>query len=296
MARKGASATSAAVKCLYLTAAGVCLFYGLWLLTRTFLYDQFITPTESMTPTFLPGDRIIVDKTVMGARIYTDFNFDMHGADLKSLRTRGRRGVRPNDIAVFNFPRHEGKLNFVINHVYAKRCIGVPGDTVSIVNGHFNNNNYRGEIGLKSMQDRFADMPDSIFSPEAFSTMPYDGHIPWTIKNFGPLYIPRKGDCIRLSAKEGCIYRVILEWETGKTITYDWEKDRVFAGGEPLDRHTFNHGYYFMCGDNVGNSHDSRYWGLLPEEYIVGVVSRISYSVDPHTGKYRKERTLKKPV
>lgn len=283
-------------RCICLAVMGVSLCYGLWLLTRAFLFDQFITPTESMTPTLLPGDRIIVDKTLMGARIYTDFDFDSRGIDLKSRRTRGSRSVQTNDILVFNFPHHDGKINFVINNVYAKRCIGIPGDTVSIVNGHFANNNYKGEIGLKEMQDSFANMPDSVFPPEVLSTIPYDGHLPWTIKNFGPLYLPREGDLIRLSAKEGCIYRMLLEWETGKTITYDWESDRVFADGEPIAHHTFSHDYYFMCGDNVSNSNDSRYWGLVPEEYIVGVVSRISYSVNPHTGKYRKERTLKKPA
>ena len=54
------------------------------------------------------------------------------------------------------------------------------------------------------------------------------------------------------------------------------------------------HNYYFMAGDNVGASNDSRYWGLVPEEYIVGVVKYISYSVDPETGKHRKGRTLKR--
>lgn len=73
-------------------------FYMLWCLTRIFLYDQSITPTESMVPTLLPGDRIIVDKTIMGARIYTDFNFDKEGVELKSRRTRGRREIQPNDI------------------------------------------------------------------------------------------------------------------------------------------------------------------------------------------------------
>ena len=69
----------------------------------------------------------------------------------------------------------------------------------------------------------------------------------------------------------------------------------TFADGKPLREHSFRHGYYFMCGDNVSNSNDSRYWGPVPEEYIVGVVDRISYSVDKPTGKYRKERFLKKP-
>lgn len=268
--------------------------YFLWLTTHIFVYDQFITPTESMMPTLLPGDRIIVDKTVFGARIYSDFNFEKNGTELKSWRTRGKRDILPNDILVFNYPNHDDKINFVINNVYAKRCIGVPGDSVSIANGHFRYNNYKGLIGLNGMQDSFEKMPDSVFPEFALHCLPYDGHLPWTIKNFGPLYLPRKGDHVKLTAKEGSLYRMLLEWETRKSITFDWETDRVFADGNTLDFHTFCHSYYFMCGDNVSNSNDSRYWGLVPEEYIVGVVSRISYSIDPKTGKYRKDRIFKK--
>lgn len=271
------------------------LSYFIWLITRIFLFDQFVTPTESMISTLLSGDRIIINKSVTGARIYSDFNFDTKGIDLKSWRTRGRRCVNPNDIVVFNFPHHDGKINFVINNVYAKRCIGIPGDSVSIIDGHFRNNNYYSTIGMKQMQDFFAQMPDSIFPRYVLNSIPYDGHIPWTIKNLGPLYLPRKGDFVRLTAKEGCLYQMLLEWETGKTISFDWEKDSVYANGDPLDSHVFTHGYYFMCGDNVSNSNDSRYWGLVPEEYIVGVVSGISYSIDPKTGKYRTDRILKKP-
>ena len=273
----------------------VCIVV-LWYVTRIFLSDQFITPTESMLPTFLPGDHIIVDKSVTGARIYSNFKFDPKGIDLKSWRTRGRRSVEPNDIVVFNFPHHDGKINFVINNVYAKRCIGIPGDSVSMIDGHFRNNNYKATIGVKHMQDNFSHMPDSIFPRYVLNSIPYDAHMPWTIKNLGPLYLPRKGDYVRLTAKEGCLYRMLLEWETGKSISFDWEKDSVYADGTPLDSHVFTHGYYFMCGDNVSNSNDSRYWGLVPEEYIVGVVSRISYSIDPKTGKYRTDRILKKPI
>ena len=134
------------VRIMILTMGLVLVGYVSWNLTRIFLYDQFITPTESMMPTLMPGDRIIVDKTVFGARIYSDFNFNKNGMELKSRHTRGCRDIQPNDIMVFNFPHHDGKINFVINNVYAKRCIGVPGDSVSIVNGHFQNNNYKGQI------------------------------------------------------------------------------------------------------------------------------------------------------
>lgn len=261
---------------------------------RIFLFDQFITPTESMMPTLLPGDRIIVDKRIMGARIYDNFDFKKEGGELESHRTRGFRKVRPNDIVVFNFPHHNGKINFVINNVYAKRCVGTPGDTIRIIDGLFKNNNYPDSIGLLYLQKQLGEMPDSIFHPRQLGAIPRIRYVPWTIKNLGPLYLPRTGDFMKLTAKEGQIYKMILEWETGKNITIDWNRNMVFADSIPLDCHIFKHCYYFMCGDNVANSDDSRYWGLVPEEYIVGVVSHISYSVNPKTKRYRKERFFKR--
>lgn len=272
----------------------IFLAHTAWYMLRIFLFDQFITPTESMMPTLIPGDRIIVDKRIMGARIYDSFEFSKEGIELLSHRTRGERKVLPNDIVVFNFPNHKGKINFVINNVYAKRCIGTPGDTVSIVDGIFKNSNYPDSIGLLYLQKQLARIPDSLFHPRQLGAIPRTRHVPWTIKNLGPLYLPRPGDFMKLTAKEGQIYKMILEWELGKSISVDWDKNIVLADNKPIESHIFKHGYCFMCGDNITDSDDSRYWGLVPEEYIVGVVTHILYSINPQNGEYRKKRFLKR--
>ena len=282
---------SVTILCLgiILAALGLGAKYLGWML----LADQFIIPSESMRPTLIPGDRVLVDKTVMGARIYKTFDFDPGGIELQSWRTRGRRGVRRNDVVVFNYPEHGGRICFVINHVYCKRVIAMPGDSISIVEGRFRNSNHTGPLGCLPAQEHLAATPDSMVRCY-LPAYPLDGHIPWTIRNMGPLYTPRRGDRIAVTAREGTLYRRILEWETGGKVHCDWEKDEVWAGGRLLRHHTFRHDYYFMCGDNVGNSNDSRYWGFVPEEYIVGVVTRIHYSRDRQTGEERRERRWKK--
>lgn len=63
----------------------------LYLVGRTFVADQFIIPTWSMAPTLVPGDRVVVNKLLMGARIYTDFDFQKGGQELKSVRMKGLR-------------------------------------------------------------------------------------------------------------------------------------------------------------------------------------------------------------
>lgn len=252
------------------------LLYGLWLTVRCFGMDYFSIPSHSMEPTLYPGDKVVVNKLIMGARIYTDLHFNLEGVELKCFRTKGFRRIRHNDMVVFNFPFHDGKIKFVINNVFCKRVVALPGDSIWTVGGYYRNNNYQGVLGIESSQRKFAQMPDTLFTKEAFAALPYDmEHAPSTIKNMHAVYVPHKGDVVRLTPFEAAYYRMILEWETGKKITWDWQTQSVFADGKRLFRHTFAHDYYFMAGDNVADSNDSRYWGLVPEEYIVGVVGYV---------------------
>lgn len=162
-------------------------------IVRALFCDQFVVPSESMLPTLAPGDRILVNKLIVGARIYKKFDFS-EGAALHSFRLPGFRKVRVNDIVVFNVPQgyDRDKIEFRINYVYAKRCIGTPGDSVSIRNGRFRNNHWSGPIGDTVQQQVLARMPDSLFSPYVLRSMPFDDSLfGWTIKNMGPLHVPR---------------------------------------------------------------------------------------------------------
>ncbi|MCM1373294.1 MAG: signal peptidase I [Bacteroides sp.] len=263
-------------------------YYG----TRTFVADQFIIPSWSMAPTLVPGDRVVVNKLIMGARLYTDFNFRQGGQELKSIRMKGMRSLKHNDIAVFNYPQVGGRIAFKINYVYCKRCVALPGDTLSIVDGHYRNNNYRDTLGLHTMQTRLSEVDEAGYSAEALAVYPFDEHVGWTFKRMGPLYIPRRGDIMPLTPKEGVVYKSLLEHETGKQITVDWEQNTVMMNGKVATKHEWRNNYYFMAGDNVFDSMDSRYWGLVPEDYIVGVVQMISYSKDRKTDTIKWERTL----
>lgn len=266
------------------------LFYAI---VRIFIADQFVIPTWSMAPTLMPGDRVVVNKLVMGARLYTDFDFREGGQELRSMRMKGLRRLKHNDIVVFNYPQVEDRIAFKINYVYCKRCIALPGDSLSIVNGHYRCNNYEGVLGLQAEQDGLETVPDDAYDFAGMAVHPFDERVGWTFKHMGPLYIPREGDIVRLTAKEGVVYKCLLEYETGKTVTVDWDTDRVMLDGVPADKHLWQHNYYFMAGDNVFDSMDSRYWGLVPEEYIVGVVQMISYAKDKETDTIKWERVLK---
>ena len=72
------------------------------------------------------------------------------------------------------------------------------------------------------------------------------------------------------------------------------ERGYALADGKPITHHQFANDYYFMAGDNVMNSNDSRYWGLVPKEFIIGVATHIFYSKDNDSESIRKERFMKK--
>ena len=256
-------------KLLLVSILSVPLLYGVWLLARMLVFDYFTIPTESMYPTLKPGEKVVVNKLKMGARIYTDLHFNPEGQELKAFRMKGFSGVRHNDIVVFNEANHWGRLFFRINNVFCKRCIALPGDSISAVEGHYHNNNYDGVLGLEEEQARLGNTPDSLL--QGFWIPPYCNG--WNIKNFGPVYVPRKDDVVKVNALEAALYEVMLEWELGKDVTWDWGKNEAYANGRLLRQHRFRHNYYYMAGDNVMNSCDSRYWGAVPEEYIVGVVT-----------------------
>lgn len=264
---------------LLVVVASLPVLYLLWLAVRCLGMDYFSIPSSSMRPTLKPGDKVVVNKLLMGARIYTDFHFNLDGGELQCLRLKGIRRVRHNDIVVHNFPHHDGKISFVINQVYCKRVVALPGDTVWTENGFYRNNNYRDILGVEEMQRHFSETPDSLIPIEVMNTAPFDEeHFPYTTKNMAHIYVPRKGDIIRLSPYEAAYYKMLLEWETGKSITWNWERGAVYANGRRIYCHEFKHDYYFMAGDNVADSNDSRYWGLVPEEYIVGIVGYIYHA------------------
>lgn len=148
------------LKYLTWTLGGGCLLFAGWLLLRIFLCDQFVVPSDSMNPTLIAGDRILVNKLIAGARIYKKLEF---GKDipLRSFRTPGIRKVGVNDVVVFNAPRgyDRNRIEFRINYVYSKRCIGTPGDSVSVRDGYFRNNRHPGPIGDTGQQRRLHETP-----------------------------------------------------------------------------------------------------------------------------------------
>lgn len=121
------------------------------------------------------------------------------------------------------------------------------------------------------IEDKEGDFPSSCY--------PFDPTLGWTKDNFGPLRVPNKGMVMQITPQNIRLYRHTIEkFEGRKNIKFT--QTECWIDGQPVTHYTFGKDYYFAMGDNRDQSHDSRFVGFIPEDYIVGKAVMVLLSSD----------------
>lgn len=243
----------------------------IWLVVRLFVIQAYTVPTASMNNTFVEGDKVFINKLAFGARIPIT-PLSVHFGKTKKyidwitlpyIRFFGYTSIKQNDIIAFNLPS-ETEHPVDEKKEMLKRCVALPGDFIEIKNGIV----YVNKI---PQNEEFLFPSKQVVSKENYSPTiyPHHGNYKWNLDFFGSLYIPKKGQPIPLNAKTIVLYKSIIEKHEGCSVSV--LGNDYYVNGKKTENYTFKMNYYFVLGDNRYNSIDSRYWGLLPEDHIIGI-------------------------
>lgn len=269
-----------------------CLMIVLFIV-QLFCFTSFKIPSDSMEPALKDGDRILVNKLIKGARLFNVFSA-LNNEEVAIYRMSGLGSLKRNDVLVFNFPYQMNRWDSIrmdVMQYYVKRCIALPGDTLEIRGGFYKIRGCDEQVGNYKAQQQLANLLDPKQYGVVVGTFPYDKKLNWNIREFGPLPIPKSGQEVTMDRTNFLLYRQLISWEQKRKLRM--KDGLVLLGDSVILQYRFQKNYYFVSGDKMPNSQDSRYWGMLPEEYIVGKATRIWYS-EYNTGKTRWKRVMKK--
>ena len=239
---------------------------------NSFVLASFEVPTGSMENEIMAGDFLFVNKFLYGGSTPRT----IPGTDIRIpwFRLPAFRSVERGDVIVFEFPGYRDVIHPEEFTFYLKRAVALAGDTVEVRNRVLYVNGEAAPIprNLKFMEPR--SRPETQIEPRIFP----EG-APYNEDYWGPMRVPRKGDLIDLNRETYRQWRVFIGRE-GHTTALD-DHGGVLVDGIPVTQYQVQQSYLFGMGDNRDNSLDSRFWGFIPEDNVIGTPMIVYWSWNP---------------
>lgn len=249
---------------------------GAFLILNNFVVASFLVPTGSMENEVLTGDLLFVNKFIYGGT--SPRNIPFTNVRLPWFRIPALRDVHRFDVIVFVFPGYRDEVQPEEFQFYLKRCVGLSGDTIQVIDRVLYVNGSPAPLPRHLQFDDPGRIPNTI--PEERIFPKGSG---WNEDNYGPVVVPYKGMTVSLNPETYERWDTFIRREGHRVQE---TAGQIFVDGKPASSYTVERDYLFGMGDHRDNSLDSRYWGFIPKEDLVGTPMIVYWSWDTNIPLY----------
>jgi signal peptidase I len=228
---------------------------------------SFVVPTGSMEKTVMTGDFLFVNKFLYGPS--TPQVVPFLNIPIPFYKFPGIKDPEQGDVIVFIYPGDKDQLEASEFQYYLKRCVATAGDTLQIIDKRIFVN------GKEFPMPEHGKFMRPVSDLDKFRTFPSGRG--FSGDNYGPLAIPKIGDIIELNSSNFQEWEIFIKRE-GHEV--DIRNGQVFIDNKQVNNYTVQRNYCFGMGDNRDNSEDSRYWGFVPWDNVVGTPIIVYWSWD----------------
>jgi signal peptidase I len=250
---------------------------GAFLVLNSFVIASFEVPTGSMENEIMTGDFLLVNKFVFGGT--TPRTVPFTDIRVPAFKLPSPWSVEKGDVIVFMFPGYRDEVEAKPFAFYLKRCMATAGDTLEIINRVVYVNGKPAPVPLNIKFDSPGIKPKGLVDDRIFPV-----GAPYNEDNYGPIVIPKKGQVIELSPYNYFKWNTFIKRE-GHTI--EMRSGKIFIDHVETTKYTVGRDYVFGMGDHRDNSLDSRFWGFIPVESVVGTPLIVYWSWDPDLSLFR---------